>query len=154
MSELDDPAFMQARALGAIFCAVWPACVGVEDRSLEQTVERVRELVRRAESDRTTKALALLDAVERIDRSDMRSFAIAGMQAPQMDGTRITGRAARWPHTPGSERAPHLHGLLVALAAKLPAWVDGDERSPQPAHDGANSPGILDGSTARNDTGK
>lgn len=78
-------------------------------------------------SDRTAMALALLDAVERIDRSDLRCLAIAGRQAPQMDGTRITGRAERWPTTPEHDRAPHLRGLLLALAAKLPPWVDEKE---------------------------
>ena len=71
-------------------------------------------------SDRTTKALALLDAVERIDRSSLKYLSIAGMEGPQMDGTRIAGRAERRPHAPMRVGAATLHDLLVKLAATLP----------------------------------
>lgn len=87
---------------------------------------------------RTKRALALLDAVERIDASDLRCLSISGLEArdvmpiAETDGADILLNAARAARVAGRVervglgrphgerlRAASLHDLLLALAAVL-----------------------------------
>lgn len=134
-----DPATRQARALGAIFCAVWPSETGPDDRTLEQTVDRVRQIIddlnswrreaqgyhelekTRAEENRRVEAANLRTLEEYRQRAIENAEAARSMRA-ELDTVRarlaaLARAAYDYGHTDGSSGCAH------ATDEELRAWL-------------------------------